>query len=667
MSWLVASLAVLSGGAFLCLALGRRPVLARIVGPAVAVAGCVLGLVPTGIVLAGGCLPAMRAAWSVPFGSWHIELDPLSAVFSAPILLIAALAAIYGAGYLRPFEGKKNLGAAWFHFNLLTASMLLVVVARNAMLFLLAWELMSLASFFLVIFEHEHDSARRAGWTYLIATHIGTAFLLVLFALLGRHGGTLEFDGFALGSDAGRVAGAAFVLAVIGFGTKAGFMPLHVWLPEAHPAAPSHVSAVMSGVMIKTGVYGLVRILTYLGFPPAWWGWSLLTIGAVSGILGILFALAQSDLKRFLAYSSVENIGIVAIGLGIGLLGTSYGIPVMAFMGFAGALLHVINHAIFKGLLFLSAGSVLHAAATREIDRLGGLLKRMPVTGMVFLVGALAICGLPPFNGFVSEFLIYVGALRGVAGDAHLPTGALAAGMIAIASLALIGGLALACFTRTFGVVFLGEPRTEHASHAHEAGAAMRIPMIALACACAAIGLAAPCVLALVVPAVAVLLGSLGAATEGWNTAALAAGSTLAMVSAAAAGLLALSMLLALLRLRLLKGRAVAQAVTWDCGYAAPTPRMQYTASSFAQPITRMFGFFLGTRRRFQPPAGLFPASSAFSSDTPDLYRERMYRPAFSALESALSRLRWMQHGRLNLYILYIVVTLLVLLAWKLR
>jgi formate hydrogenlyase subunit 3/multisubunit Na+/H+ antiporter MnhD subunit len=622
-----------------------------------------LGLVPVGAALSGGSAPALHLPWSLPFGSFSLEMDALSAVFVAPILIIAALAAVYGAEYLRPFERKKNLAVSWFFFNLLVGSMLLVVVARNAMLFLLTWEVMSLASFFLVMFESEQESVRRAGWTYLIATHIGTAFLLVMFALLGRHGGTLDFAGFSLEDTGSRLAAAVFLLAVIGFGTKAGFMPLHVWLPEAHPAAPSHVSAVMSGVMIKTGIYGLVRTLTFFGMPPYWWGWTLVGIGAVSGILGVLFALAQHDLKRLLAYHSVENIGIIALGLGVGLLGVSYGHPVMAFLGFAGGLLHVVNHAVFKSLLFLSAGSVLHASGTREIDHLGGLLKRMPTTAVAFLVGSVAICGLPPLNGFVSEFMIYVGSLSALAGASGVPVAGLGASLIVVASLALIGGLAVACFTKAFGVIFLGEPRSHHVDHAHEAGSAMRIPMAVLAIACLVIGLSGPLAIQLLAPAVESLTGG----TMGVVMDTAWAVHTLWMITAVAVGILVLAALLALIRAHLLVGRPVTEAVTWDCGYAAPTVRMQYTASSFADPITRLFRAFLRTRRRFAPPTGLFPATSSFASDTPDVYRERMYRPAFSTVESVLARFRWLQHGRLNLYILYIVLALLVLLAWKLR
>jgi formate hydrogenlyase subunit 3/multisubunit Na+/H+ antiporter MnhD subunit len=281
-------------------------------------------------------------------------------------------------------------------FNLLLASMLLVVTARNGVLFLVSWEIMSLSSFFLVMFEDEKPGVREAGWTYLVTTHLGTALLLAMFVLLGRNSGSLDFDAL---SAPEAIAGVVFLLGLIGFGTKAGLMPLHVWLPEAHPVAPSYVSAVMSGVMIKMGIYGLLRTLTWLGEPPAWWGWTLLVLGVVSGVLGVLYALAQHDLKRLLAYHSVENIGIIAMALGVGLLGVHYRIPAMAALGFTGGLLHVVNHALFKSLLFLGAGSVLHATGVGDLDRLGGLLKRMPITGTTFLIGAAAICGLPPLNG----------------------------------------------------------------------------------------------------------------------------------------------------------------------------------------------------------------------------------------------------------------------------
>src|SRR5258708_27237971 len=349
--------------------------------------GCVCGIIPAVSVVLGEPAQSLRMAWAVPYGSLFLELDPLSGFFLIPVFLLCALAAIYGAKYLEEYRGRKALAPPWFFFNLLVASMVIVILARNGVLFLMAWEMMALSSFFLVTFEDEKESTRQAGWIYLVASHIGAVFLLVLFILLCRANGSLDFDRFAASSSAGLLFG----LALVGFGTKAGFIPLHVWLPEAHPAAPSHVSAVMSAVMIKTGIYGLVRVMMLLGTPQAWWGWVLCGIGLSSGVIGVLLALAQHDLKRLLAYHSVENIGIIALGLGVGTLGLRAGLPAVAVMGFAGALLHVLKHALLKGLLFLAAGNVLHGTHTREIDQLGGLLKRMPLTAFTFLIRAVAI------------------------------------------------------------------------------------------------------------------------------------------------------------------------------------------------------------------------------------------------------------------------------------
>ena len=426
-------------GGLAALMAGRSARRASLLGAGGAVTGCALALGPALRALLGGPLERLDAPWSMPGGSFSVALDPVSGLFLVPTLFLSALAAVYGTGYLKPFGATRALGEAWFCFDLLVVSMALVMVARNGVLFLVAWEVMALASFFLVTFDRKTASVRDAGWTYLIATHLGTAFLLAMFVLLGGATGSLEFDGFGtVAGTAPGLIGPLFLLAVIGFGTKAGFIPLHVWLPEAHPAAPSHVSAVMSGVMIKTGIYGLVRFLIVLGPPPVWWGWLLIGIGVISGVLGVLLALAQHDLKRLLAYHSVENIGIITLGLGLGTLGVASDTPALAVLGFGGGLLHVVNHALFKGLLFLGAGAVLHGAGTGEIDHLGGLQRRMPWTGTCFLVGAAAISGLPPLNGFVSEFLIYLGAFLGVIAAAGT-VGILVPGLVTIGALALIG------------------------------------------------------------------------------------------------------------------------------------------------------------------------------------------------------------------------------------
>jgi len=400
---------IIAGGiAALCCNQFPRP--ASYLGIGSLVLGSLLVLIPVFQVLSGGASLYMQRPWPMPFVvSFTVGLDALSAFFLLPILIISCLCAVYGYGYMKHYWARKTIGWHWFFFNILVAGMAMLVIARNGVLFLLSWEVMSLAPFFLIIFLDDREKVRRAGWTYMVAAHLGAVFLLVLFMLMAQEAGSMDFAQFQLHplSASGQL-NTLFLLALIGFGTKAGFIPFHVWLPEAHPAAPSHVSALMSGVMIKMGIYGLVRILCFLGTPPLWWGVLLLLIGLCSGISGVLFAIAQHDLKRLLAYHSVENIGIIALGLGAGLIGINRDLPVLATLAFAGGLLHVINHSVFKSLLFMAAGSVQHASGTLEIDELGGLGKRMPWTAVTFVIGAAAICGLPPFNGFVSEFLIYI-------------------------------------------------------------------------------------------------------------------------------------------------------------------------------------------------------------------------------------------------------------------
>lgn len=634
---------------------------ATFAGSGGAILGSACGLVAVISVLVTGDSLSYQYSWSVPGGVLDFILDPLAAFFLLPVLVLGMLCAIYGVGYLKGNPQWKSVGTSWFNYNLLLASMSVVILAGNAILFLIAWETMALTSFFLVTFENQKAQVRRAGWIYMIATHLGTAFLLALFVFLGEKAGSFSFAAFA---EAGAalpvsVTGAAFVFALIGFGAKAGFIPVHVWLPEAHPAAPTHVSALMSGVMIKTGIYGLLRILGCLGAPSPWWGWCLLAVGLVSGIVGVIFALAQHDIKRLLAYHSVENIGIILIGIGLGYIGLAYGFPAIALLGFAGALLHVLNHALFKGLLFLGAGSVLHATGTGDIDHLGGLMKKMPLTGATFLIGSVAICGLPPLNGFVSEFLIYLGAFNGVTSSSSI---LVVACLCAIAGLALIGGLATACFTKAFGVIFLGEPRSERARHGHEVGMAMGWPMVVLAGGCVLIGILAPLVVYLAAPAVRVVMKvPPETASPGLGLAAVC----LFWIVVAAAALVSLTLALTTLRKRLASNNGIESAVTWDCGYARPAARMQYTASSFIQPLTDFFSSILRTRRACEPPEGIFPSNSSFSTHTGDLFRNKFYEPLFKRTAGTLGWFRKAQQGRLQVYVLYIALTLIALLVFS--
>lgn len=626
-------------------------------GAAGMIAGSAMGLAAAIRVLWSGTAISLNVPWQVPYGSFYVEMDGLSALFLIPVFIVCSIAAVYGCGYMTAFKDRR-LGIPTFFFNLLAAGMAMVVMARNGVLFLVAWEVMSLASYFLVTFEDEHESVRQAGWIYLVATHIGTAFLLAFFVTLGKYNGTMDFAPVEV---YGKAFSFLFLLALVGFGTKAGIMPMHVWLPEAHPAAPSPVSAVMSGVMIKMGIYGIIRTLTILPDVLIQWGWLLIALGVISGILGILFALAQHDIKRMLAYSSVENIGIILIGLGLGIVGMANQSPTLAVFGFAGALLHVINHSLFKSLLFMGAGAVVHATGTRCMDVLGGLMKRMPRTAGYVVLGAIAICGLPPLNGFIGEFLLYYGSFVAALTDGVqlvVPTTAV------IAALAVIGGFALAAFTKVFGIVFLGEPRTARAAGAHEASGEMTIAMGILAAFCVLMSAAVPWIL----PAMTTIVAQIASVSpEAIEMQVHQAGNLLCIVVIVALMFTALVAILAVLRHKLLSHQAVTQDQTWGCGYAAPTPRMQYSSSSFAQPIVDMFKSVLGSRHKTVRISELFPRQAEFESDTPDVSSEYLYRPIFKWMDWFIGKMRWVQYGVVQVYVLYIALTLIILLVWKLR
>jgi hydrogenase-4 component B len=663
MSLILAAVGILLGGgagAFLARDSGSR--WTRL-GQGAAHAACIVAAL--GVVLSWRrVLPhAVRIPWPAPFGSLSFALDPLSVWFLLPLLLLTALAASYGAAYMqdgrghRP-EGGRRPGTMWLFFDVLVASMLVVLTARNAVLFLVAWEIMALASFFLVTWHDDREDAREAGWVYLVASHLGTAFLLAMFALLGARAGSFEFEAFAAAASAAGPGGALFLLAVVGFGTKAGFMPFHVWLPEAHPAAPSHVSALMSGVMIKMGIYGLIRTLGFIGAPDGWWGWVLLGIGLLSAVGGAAFALAQHDIKRLLAYSSIENMGLVALGMGLGIMGIVAGAPAVTALAFAAVLVHVLNHALFKGLLFLCAGAVLHATGVLNLNRLGGLLRRMPRTGACALVGAAAISGLPPLGGFVGEFLLFLAALQ-----ATLTPAIAVSGVTVLSGVALTAGLAAAAFTKVVGIGFLGHPRSPEAEAAREAGGGLLGPMTALAVACVAAGLAWTAPL--------VFVFARHPESAAWPLPAGAAIRDLLAptwtVGLAAALVVVLFAALALLRRRLLGRRETRETVTWDCGYARPETRMQYSGTSYVDPLAGLFQPLLRTRLDFDPPAGFFPRSSRLATTTPALFRKRLYEPAFERLRAGLQRFTLLQHGRLQLYVLYIVVVLLLLLVLQAR
>jgi len=448
------------------------------------VAGAVLGLAASIICLLQPEAYVLTIPWPGIGGMLSLRLDHLAAVFLLPAFFIIGAGMIYGSGYL-PHAAHPR-GSAWVRsfYPVLAAGIGLVLAVGNGIVLLISWEIMALCGYFLVMTEREEEHCRQAGFVYLVSTHAGTLALFALFSLLGEEACLISLPAAGSIEAAAGSGTAVFLLTLIGFGIKAGIMPLHIWLPAAHAAAPSHVSALMSGVMIKTGIYGILRVLSFFQDAPAWWGGLILVLGLFSGIFGVIFAIAQHDIKRLLAYHSIENIGIILIGIGAAMLGKAHGVAAVAVLGTAGALLHVINHGLFKGLLFLSAGSMIRAFGSKQLSACGGLLPILPYTGLFFLGGAAAICGLPPLNGFVSEWFIYLALFQGGADAA----GAMKIFLLVLPGLAMIGGLALLCFAKVFGLCFLGTPRAD----LHGAGEApfpMLLAMGLLLAACLWIGL----------------------------------------------------------------------------------------------------------------------------------------------------------------------------------
>lgn len=657
MSLFLLSTGLLAAAATVTFPSAARPRLAGGLSLALLAGGCLTGLTLALFVLAGGEVAPLGAPWPVPLGTLQFGLDPLSAFFLVPIYTVALAAGTYGEGYLEKAGTRLDAASVRFFFSLLTASMAVAVCARNAVLFLVAWEVMALCAFFLVCAQDRKPEVRRAGFVYILCTHTAILCLFVLFSLMGSRAGSMDFGAMAAALPGpGPTLNGLFALALTGFGLKAGFMPFHFWLPEAHPVAPSHASAMLSGVVLKMGIYGLLRFISMCPSVPQAWGLALLAIGVSSSLLGVLFALAQHDLKRLLAYHSIENIGIIALGMGLGCLGLSHGNPLLVTLGFTAALLHVLNHSLFKSLLFLGAGAYDQALGGRAIEGAGGLLRRMPWTSAFAWAGAAAICGLPPFNGFVSEWLIYYGLLAKEVQVSQYS-------MFAAAALAMTGGLAAACFTKAYGALTLGEPRGPAAEGASDPGWGMLAPMAFLAAACLAIGL---------LPRPFVDAAARCAATMGRISASAGSPSLegalrpLALVGSVGALALVLAGAFWLLRAALLAGRAVGSGPTWGCGFGAPTPRMQYSASSYAQPLGRAFAGILNEVAEFAPPAGYWPRRASFHSHTPDPVLDRALLPASDRAEQAFVVARRLQHGRLQYYLLYVFAFLIFVLLWKL-
>ena len=616
-------------------------------------------------VFAGSALALPAQTATLPIGlpdmPMHLRLDALSAFFLVLIGMTAAGVSIYSAGYFRAGEGAAP-GLMCLQYHVFLASMAMVVLSDDAFAFMVSWETMALASYFLVTTQHRVPEIRSAGFLYLLLAHVGAISLLLCFGVLQGGSWQFTFDAMRQATLSPAWASVAFGLALFGFGAKAGLVPLHVWLPEAHPAAPSPVSALMSGVMLKTAVYGLIRVSLDLIHTPQWaWGVAVLARGAFTGLVGAIFAAVQTDMKRLLAYSSIENIGLIFTGFGLTLLFRALGQNTFAALALAGTLYHALNHAQFKSLLFLATGSVLHATGQRNLGRLGGLIHRMPWVAGFALLGTLALAGLPPLNGFVSEWLLL---------QAYLFTPSLPQGMvnmlvpIGAAAFALAVALAAYVLVKFYGVIFLGRARETALERAHDAGWLERCGLAWLALACAVLGLFPVVVLSALDRVNIELLGtSLGNRITSWwalvpTSTARAVYSPLAFAIGIAVAVLA-----AFLLVRGFYHGRVRESAPWNCGFPDPSARMQDTAEGFGQPIRRIFAPFFRIRR--QLPAPLDPAPR-YALDLADRWWDWIYRPISDAVRASANRIGVLQQGSIALYLLYSFVTLVALLVFVL-
>ena len=626
-------------------------------------AGALIGLLLAVVAFQAIALPPQTAVLPIglPDLPMHMRLDALSAFFVFLIGLTVVGVSLYAAGYFRAGEGATP-GLMCLQYHVFLASMTTVVLADDAFAFMVAWETMALSSYFLVTTQHRVAEIRSAGFLYLLLAHVGAIGLLLCFGVLQGGSWQFTFDAMRSAQLSPAWSSVAFALALFGFGAKAGLVPLHVWLPEAHPAAPSPVSALMSGVMLKTALYGLIRVSFDLLHAPHWeWGIALLALGAFSGVFGAVFAAVQTDMKRLLAYSSIENIGLIFTGLGLAFLFRAFDRGGLAALALAGTLYHALNHAQFKSLLFLATGSVLHATGQRNLGRLGGLIHRMPWVAGLALVGTLAMAGLPPLNGFVSEWLLL---------QAYLFTPTLPQGVINMlvplgaAAFALTVGLAAYVLVKFYGVIFLGRAREATLETAHDAGLLERCGLAWLALSCIALGLLPAVVLRALDPVNQALLGTtLGPHAASWWAITPFAAGRAAYSPLAFGGGIALTVLVVFLLVRRLYHGRVRQSAPWDCGFAAQTPRMQDTAEGFGQPIRHIFGPFFRIHRQLPTP---FDTEPRYSLDLADRWWGWLYVPLARAVRASADRIGVLQQGRIALYLLYSFVTLIALLGFVL-
>ena len=584
--------------------------------------------------------------WGSPL---EIKVDSLSAFFILVLNFTLLTGSIYSKGYLKPYINEKNhaeFGLHYFSLAWLHISMLLVCMLRDGLAFLVVWEMMSVFSFFLVIFESEKKETVKAGINFLLQMHIGFVFIMAgfIYAYV-QTGAAFSFDGLSVYFEE-HPSLPLFLLFFVGFGIKAGFIPFHTWLPHAHPAAPSHISGIMSGVIIKMGIYGILRVLTYIHTDLLIIGIFILVVSLISGLLGVMYAIMQHDLKKLLAYHSIENIGIIGIGIGIGLIGVAKDLPILAVLGFAGGILHVLNHSLFKSLLFYSAGSVYMRTHTRHLEHLGGLIKKMPKTAFLFLLGALAICGLPPFNGFISEFLIYSGLFKG------LQTPSLQTNFIILGTaigLTLIGGLALFCFTKVFSIVFLGTPRSGAPEKAKEVDGSMILPKILAGIMIVAIGIYPVFFVKMVGNVVGLYVRDISLIMQ--DT------SYMSKISCSSLVFILLIAILWFIRRAQQKRVRIEHGPTWGCAYSGANPAVhQYTATSFANNYSELAPPIVKTGKYFESlkEEEIFPRPRSFKTKTGDMIEENMVEKPIRKIIKWMEKAAIFQTGNLQHYIMYV-------------
>lgn len=588
-------------------------------------------------------------------GTIPVVIDPLAAWFILIINFTSVTGAFYGLGYLKAYkEPSSKLTLHWMLFILFNLSMVWVCLVQNGFIFLIAWEMMSLSSMLLVIFDHDKPKTLKAGLNYLVQMHISVAFLTIGFIWVYFQTGSLSFDAFHtyFGSNANLWL---FLVFFVGFGIKAGFIPMHTWLPHAHPAAPSHVSGVMSGVIVKLGIYGIFRIITFLKADFLLLGEIVITISVLTGIYGILNAAVNRDFKRLLAYCTIENIGIIGIGIGLGLIGMANGAPALFYLGFGGALLHVLNHSLFKSLLFYSAGSVYQQTHTRDMDKLGGLIRYMPKTAVLFLIGAIAIGGLPPLNGFVSEFMLYSGILQGLKADSLSQISLL---VLTLAGLSIIGGISVLTFTKTFGTIFLGSEREQPVHNPREVSNIMLLPQYLIVLAMLSIAFFPQFYLNTIQNLLATMGGNFALSGLPNPT-----GYAESMLNINRYFILFAGVVLVFWLLRSLAAKSRPRQVrpTWGCSYVAPNSRMQYTGKSFSKSLGKMFNFMLIEEKKYKElkDGEIFPKKRKYASHYLDFFEHRMINFLTQQLVYGANYFKFIQNGRIQSYVWYGIVFML--------